>query len=85
MRMFLAIVVLCGCASSQPESSEKTFDVASVKPSDPDEVGGRVLFSPGGRFSVENCQLSFVLQRVRRERFSTCGCAEVGLRLEVSF
>jgi len=53
--LLLAAVSLC---------AQTAFDVASVKPSDPNEQGGRVQFLPGGRFTVENCYLKFIIQRV---------------------
>jgi uncharacterized protein (TIGR03435 family) len=40
------------------------FDVASIRPSDPDEKGGWARFLPGGRFEVLNAQLIFVIEEV---------------------
>jgi uncharacterized protein (TIGR03435 family) len=44
-------------------AARPVFDVASIRPSDPDEVGGRVYFPPG-RFEVRNAKLIFVIQQV---------------------
>src|ERR1700723_1368814 len=59
MRLTIAMAFACGCLWAQP-----AFDVASVKPSDPNETGGRAYFPPGGRFEAQNCQLIFIIQQV---------------------
>jgi uncharacterized protein (TIGR03435 family) len=59
-----ALACTCTCVFAQAAGLAPLFDVASVKPSDPDEPGGRVQYLSGGRFAVENCQLNFILQRV---------------------
>jgi uncharacterized protein (TIGR03435 family) len=58
------IVVACWQGSAQqPAASRASFDVASIRPSNPDELGGRVQFSHGS-FRVANCQLMFVIEQV---------------------
>ena len=57
------IVLMSSGIFGQAPAPRPVFDVASVKPSDPDEKGGWVRFPPG-RFEVSNCQLVFVIQQV---------------------
>jgi uncharacterized protein (TIGR03435 family) len=59
MRLMFAMALTSGCLLAQA-----AFDVASVKPSDPNATGGWVYFLPGGRFQVVNCQLIFIIQQV---------------------
>jgi uncharacterized protein (TIGR03435 family) len=51
-------------AASVALAQAPAFDVASIKPSDPNELGGYARFPPGGRFEVHNAQLIFVIQQV---------------------
>src|SRR5579883_1883079 len=59
MRLFWIVLLAGGTLQAQP-----SFDVASVKPADPDAHGGWVQFLPGGKLSVENSQLIFIIQQV---------------------
>src|SRR6202521_827104 len=56
-------VLLAGAAFAQT-AARPTFDVASIKPSDPNALGGYARFQPGGRFQVNNAQLIFVIQQI---------------------
>ncbi len=51
-------------AASVAFAQTPTFEVASIRPSDPNEVGGYARFLPGGRFEVHNAQLIFVIQQI---------------------
>jgi uncharacterized protein (TIGR03435 family) len=44
------------------------FEVASVKPSVPGTLGGRIQFLPGGRFSGTNVPLNYLIQQVYQLR-----------------
>jgi len=59
MRAYLFALVASVALAQGP-----AFDVASIKPSDPNELGGYARFPPGGRFEVHNAQLIFVIQQV---------------------
>jgi uncharacterized protein (TIGR03435 family) len=59
MRLCWVILLAGGYLGAQP-----VFDVASVKPSDPEAHGGWVQFLPGGRLSVENSQVTFIIQQI---------------------
>jgi uncharacterized protein (TIGR03435 family) len=51
-------------AASVALAQGPAFDVASIRSSDPNEVGGYARFLPGGRFEVHNAQLIFVIQQI---------------------
>jgi uncharacterized protein (TIGR03435 family) len=57
-----AVLASCGLFGQAPP--RPVFDVASIKPSAPDNKGGWVHFLPGGRFEVTNAQLIFVIQQL---------------------
>jgi uncharacterized protein (TIGR03435 family) len=59
MRAYLFIL-----AASVVLAQGPAFEVASIRPSDPKELGGYARFLPGGRFEVHNAQLIFVIQQV---------------------
>jgi uncharacterized protein (TIGR03435 family) len=56
--------VLASCGLFGQAAPRPVFDVASIKPSAPDDKGGWVHFLPGGRFEVTNAQLIFVIQQL---------------------
>jgi uncharacterized protein (TIGR03435 family) len=56
--------VLASCGLFGQTAPRPVFDVASIKPSAPDDKGGWVHFLPGGRFQVINAQLIFVIQQL---------------------
>ena len=60
MKLFIILAAVVAFAQAPPPA----FDVASIRPSDPNEVGGYARFLPGGRFEVHNAQLIFVIQQV---------------------
>jgi bla regulator protein blaR1 len=59
MRVKLFILAVSVAFAQAP-----AFEVASIKPSDPNETGGFARFLPGGRFEVHNAQLIFVIQQI---------------------
>lgn len=58
------LVLMASAAFGQSTAAAPAFEVASIRPSDPEEQGGRVQFLPGGRFTVNNAQLIFIIQQV---------------------
>jgi bla regulator protein blaR1 len=63
MRMKLFLLA-ASVAFAQAPAAAPAFEVASIKPSDPNELGGYARFLPGGRFEVHNAQLIFVIQQI---------------------
>jgi len=57
------IVLMSSGTFGQAPAPRPTFDVASIRPSDPNQEGGWVRF-PSGRLEVSNAQLIFVIQQV---------------------
>ena len=57
-RAFLCTLLTAVCLQGQ------TFEVASIKPSDPKTLGQRVGYQPGTRFTADNCMLSTIIQMV---------------------
>src|ERR1700691_586188 len=51
-------------AASVAFAQAPVFEVASIRPSDPKELGGYARFLPGGRLEVHNAQLIFVIQQI---------------------
>lgn len=67
-KKLLLAVMATAAAVAQPAApapaARPVFDVASIRPSDPDAKGGWARFLPGGRFEVLNAQLIFVIQQL---------------------
>jgi uncharacterized protein (TIGR03435 family) len=49
-------------AQSPAPDPAPTFDVASVKPNKSGDMGVRIMFQPGGRFSANNITLKFLIR-----------------------
>jgi len=50
-------------SSGQSPASKPTFEVASIKPADPNDRNTRVGFEPGGRFVANGINLSLLIQQ----------------------
>ena len=48
---------------AQTAAPPAAFEVVSIKRADPKEVGGWVLFRPGGRLEVRNSMVAFIVQQ----------------------
>jgi uncharacterized protein (TIGR03435 family) len=57
------MVLIALAAFAQAPAPRPAFDVASIRPSDPNQKGGWVRFPPG-RLEVSNAQLIFVIQQL---------------------
>jgi uncharacterized protein (TIGR03435 family) len=60
----IVAALLASCGLFGQTAGRPVFDVASIRPSAPDEKGGWVRFPPGGRFEVHNAQLIFAIEQV---------------------
>jgi len=59
----VALAVIGATAFAQTPAPKPQFEVASVKPSDPNARGGRIGFQPGGRFVATGITLRFLIQQ----------------------
>lgn len=59
--MAIAIPVSIGVLSAQPKPTGPAFEVASVKPGDPDARGLRIMITPGGGLNIENTVLRAII------------------------
>lgn len=57
MRVLFALMIAV-LASAQP-----AFEVASIKPTSPDGLGCTVFTYPGGRITVHNCSVTYIIQQ----------------------
>jgi uncharacterized protein (TIGR03435 family) len=64
VRLLAALLLTGISALPQTSTPAPTFEVAFIRPSNPQESGGAVQFLPGGRFVVSNCPLNFIVQQV---------------------
>ncbi len=58
-----ALVVIAASGLAQSRPSKPQFEVASIKPADPNERGMRVGFQPGGRFVANGITVNFLIQQ----------------------
>jgi uncharacterized protein (TIGR03435 family) len=58
-----ALVAFAASALAQSQPSKPQFEVASIKPADPNDRGTRIGFQPGGRFVANGITVNFLLQQ----------------------
>jgi len=63
MRFLLVLSLLCASAAAQtPATASPTFEVATLKPSDPDKCCARTFSSDGRHFATTNTNLKYLIQ-----------------------
>ena len=59
---------------------EPTFEVVSIKPSNPQEPGPRLAVLPGGRFIMTNAPVSAIVLAAYVDRTGLAGVFDISLR-----